>query len=130
MKQLRDAVEAKDADAIAALLDDDVLFNSPVAFTPYRGKKVAAPLLGAAITGVFEDFHYVRVIDDVGGRDHVLVFTARVGDIAVHGCDIVHVDDDGLIDDFTVMVRPLSAARAVADRITTLTSGRPGTTSA
>jgi hypothetical protein len=56
----------------------------------------------------------VREINDVNGRDHALVFTARVGDREVDGCDFIHVDENGLIDAFTVMVRPLSGAQALA----------------
>ncbi len=33
----------------------------------------------------------------------------------VTGCDFLHLDDDGLIDDFMVMVRPLSGATALAE---------------
>ncbi|NEJ74996.1 nuclear transport factor 2 family protein, partial [Rhizobium phaseoli] len=50
-----------------------------------------------------------------GGRDHALMFKARVGDREVHGCDFLHHDDAGLIDEFCVMVRPLSGARALSD---------------
>ena len=63
----------------------------------------------------FEDFRYTREINDAGGRDHALVFEASVAGRKLTGCDFLHVDDDGLIDDFTVMVRPLSAATALAD---------------
>jgi hypothetical protein len=56
----------------------------------------------------------VREISDVNGRDHALVFTARVGDREIDGCDFIHVDEDGLIDELTVMVRPLSGAQALA----------------
>ena len=48
------------------------------------------------------------------GRDHALVFAARVGDRELTGCDFIHVDEDGLIDELTVMVRPLSGAQALA----------------
>ena len=36
---------------------------------------------------------------------------------AITGCDFLHTNDDGLIDDFMVMVRPLSAATALAARM-------------
>jgi hypothetical protein len=64
---------------------------------------------------VFEDFRYVRELDGGEGRDHALVFEARIGDVRVEGCDFLHLDEDGLIDEFTVMVRPLSAAQALAE---------------
>ncbi|NDZ79562.1 nuclear transport factor 2 family protein [Streptomyces sp. SID10853] len=112
MQAFRKAVEADDHGAIEALLADDAVFTSPVVFKPYPGKAVTMAIL-RAVTRVFEDFHYVREINDVSGRDHVLVFDARVGDRSISGADFLHVNDEGLIDEFTVMVRPLSAAKAL-----------------
>jgi hypothetical protein len=43
------------------------------------------------------------------------MFEATVAGKKVTGCDFLHVDDDGLIDDFVVMVRPLSGANALAE---------------
>ena len=113
MHPFRQAVEAGDAAAIEALLSDDVIFTSPVAFKPYPGKPVTAAIL-RAVMRVFEDFHYVREIADAGGRDHALIFEASVDGKRLSGCDFLHIDDDGKIDDFVVMVRPLSAATALA----------------
>jgi hypothetical protein len=64
---------------------------------------------------VFEDFRYVREIAATDGRDHALVFTATVDGKQVNGCDFLHFDDAGRIDDFMVMVRPLSGAQALAE---------------
>lgn len=114
MHPFRAAVEARDADAMEALLADDVVFTSPVAFKPYPGKPITAAIL-RGVMRVFEDFRYVREID--GGRDHALVFEAMVDGKAITGCDFLHTNDDGLIDDFMVMVRPLSAATALAARM-------------
>ncbi|KRE28821.1 hypothetical protein ASG82_06195 [Mycobacterium sp. Soil538] len=114
MHPFRQAVEARDAAAMEALLADDVVFTSPVAFKPYPGKPITAAIL-RAVMRVFEDFRYIREIGDADGRDHALVFEATVAGKKVAGCDFLHVDDDGLIDDFMVMVRPLSGATALAD---------------
>ena len=114
MQQFRRAVEARDEEAIAALLAEDVVFTSPVAFTPYPGKATTAAILRAVLR-VFEDFRYVREIANVDGRDSALIFKAVVSGKQVNGCDFLHVNDGGLIDDFTVMVRPLSAAVAVSE---------------
>ena len=108
------AVEAGDTDAIEALLAEDVVFTSPAVFKPYTGKAITAAILRGVVR-VFEDFEYVREINDAGGRDHALVFTARVGDKQVTGCDFLSVNEDGLIDDFMVMVRPLSGLQALAE---------------
>ncbi|ANI40419.1 nuclear transport factor 2 family protein [Mycolicibacterium vaccae] len=114
MQAFRQAVEARDESAIEALLSDDVVFTSPVAFKPYPGKPITAAIL-RGVMRVFEDFRYVREISDSNGRDHALVFEATVAGKAITGCDFLHVNDDGLIDDFMVMVRPLSGATALAD---------------
>ncbi|MFC8785144.1 nuclear transport factor 2 family protein [Streptomyces nigra] len=114
MHAFRAAVEAGDTDAIEALLAEDVVFTSPAVFKPYTGKAITAAILRGVVR-VFEDFKYVREISDAGGRDHALVFTARVGDKQVTGCDFLSVNEDGLIDDFMVMVRPLSGLQALAE---------------
>ena len=113
MRRFREAVEARDEQAIAELLADDVVFTSPVAFKPYPGKPITAAIL-RAVMRAFEDFHYIREITDPGGRDSALVFQAVVDGKQVTGCDFIRVNDDGLIDDFMVMVRPLSAANALS----------------
>jgi hypothetical protein len=112
MIDFRRAVEAGDGDAIAATLADNVVFRSPVAFKPYPGKPITAAILRGVLR-VFEDFRYIRELS--GGTDHALVFEARIGEVTVEGCDFLHLDDNGLIDELTVMVRPLSAAQALAD---------------
>jgi len=116
MHPFRAAVEADDLTRVEELLADDVVFTSPVAFKPYRGKAITAAILRAVIR-VFEDFRYVREIGDPGGRDHALVFTATVDGKELTGCDFLHVDEQGRIDDLMVMVRPLSAATALAARM-------------
>ena len=110
----RKAVEERDEAAIQALLADDVVFTSPVAFKPYVGKPITAALLRGVLR-IFEDFRYVREIHDAGGRDHAFVFETTVAGKKITGCDFLHFNDDGLIDDFTVMVRPLSGAMALKD---------------
>lgn len=113
MHPFRAAVEARDPAAIEALLADNVVFTSPVAFTPYSGKPITAAIL-RGVMRVFEDFRYIREIADPGGRDHALLFEAAVDGKRLTGCDFVHLDADGLIDDLMVIVRPLSAATALA----------------
>jgi limonene-1,2-epoxide hydrolase len=110
----RAAVEARDVDAAVALLADKVVFHSPIAFTPYEGRAAVAVVLRAVIE-VFEDFTYTREIGAPDAADHALVFRARIGERQVEGCDFLHRGDDGSIDEFTVMVRPLNAALALAE---------------
>ncbi len=117
MHPFRQAVEERDEAAIQALLADVVVFTSPVAFKPYVGKPITAAIL-RGVMRIFEDFRYVREIADPGGRDHALIFETGISGFPgakVNGCDFVHLNDDGLIDEFMVMVRPLSGATALSE---------------
>ena len=114
MHPFRTAVEAQDIEAAIALLAEDIVFRSPVVFKPYHGREAVAPLL-LAVSRVFEDFRYEREIGAPEARDHALVFNARIGDRELDGCDFLHANEHGLIDDFCVMVRPLSGALALAE---------------
>jgi limonene-1,2-epoxide hydrolase len=110
----RRAIEARDLDAAVTLLREDVVFHSPVVFKPYHGRE-AMRLILEAVFAVFEDFRYVREIGADGGRDHALVFEARVGDKQIEGCDFIQLDEHGAICAFTVMVRPMSGMLALAE---------------
>jgi hypothetical protein len=114
MHPFRQAVEAQDMAAVEAMLAENVEFTSPVVYRPYTGKALTAAIL-RGVARVFQDFHYVREYAGADGRDHALVFRATVNGKQVEGCDFLHVDDDGLIDRLTVMVRPLSGANALAE---------------
>ncbi|KUI01087.1 hypothetical protein AU190_00305 [Mycolicibacterium acapulense] len=114
MHEFRRAVESGDLDAVIALCRDDIVFRSPVVFTPYEGRDALRTIL-AAVMEVFEDFRYVREIGAADARDHALVFQAKVGDKDIEGCDFVRTDEDGAISELTVMVRPLSATLSLAE---------------
>ena len=114
MGTFREAVDAKDMNAVEAMLADDVVFRSPVAFESYPGKAITNAILRSVVE-VFEDFHYVREIDD--DTKHALVFEAKVDGLELTGCDFLVYDDEGKIIDFMVMVRPLKAAQALAARM-------------
>jgi hypothetical protein len=127
MRQFREAIEqaraSGDADGVIALLAEDVVFRSPVVHTPYHGRDEVAPLLRAVVR-VFDEFEFVRELTGSDGDAHALVFRARIGDRELEGCDLPHVNADGLIDELFVMVRPLSGAIALAEAMQRELAGR------
>jgi hypothetical protein len=110
----REAVEREDLGAMVDALAPDVVFHSPITFKPFEGKEAVSTLLGV-VSRTFEDFRYTDELDGDGVK--ALVFQARVGDRQVEGLDLLRFDAEGLIEDFTVMVRPLSAAMALAEAV-------------
>lgn len=116
MHPFRAAVEARDVEAAAAVLADDVVFHSPIVFRPYTGRTATGAVL-AAVLRVFDDFAYECELTSEDGRDHALMFRARVDGKDLQGCDFLRHDEDGRVVQLTVMVRPLSAAVALRDRM-------------
>ncbi len=101
-------IEARNAAGLDDILADDAVFHSPVVHTPQRGKALAKLYLSAAIMVLGgSKFEYVREV--IGESDAVLEFTAELDGIIINGVDMVHWNEDGKIDDFKVMIRPLKA---------------------
>ena len=75
-------------------------------------------LLGEVIE-VFEDFRYTDELLTEGA--HALVFRASVAEKEIEGVDLLRMNPQGEIADFTVLLRPLSAlvpfAQAMAERV-------------
>ena len=109
--RFRQAAEAKDFSAIDELFAEDVSFRSPVVFKPYEGREAVAGLLGAVVQ-VFEDFRYTDQTETDGTA--TLAFSARVGDRELDGIDLLRFDDDGLVKEMAVYVRPMSGVNALA----------------
>ena len=114
------------------LLADDVVFYSPVVYTPQRGKDVTRLYLTAAAStfsgggggsgeggadagadgnGNGGGFRYTKQV--LAGDTAVLEFETTMAGKYVNGVDIIRVDDTGRIVEFRVMIRPLQAVNAV-----------------
>jgi hypothetical protein len=113
----RDALAQGDTAAASKLLADDVVFHSPVVFKTYHGRDEVALVL-SGVSQDFEDFRYTAEYPSDDGA--VLSFATRVGDRALEGVDIVRFGESGEIVEFTVMVRPYSAATALRERMAAL----------
>ncbi len=112
MHPFGEAVLADDFDGALATFADDVTFCSPAVYKPYHGKEAAEVVLRTVAT-VFENFRYTNEWRD--GRTTILFFEANVGDRGLQGIDILEENDAGLIEKFTVMIRPLSGLQAVSE---------------
>lgn len=110
------------------LLHDDVVFYSPVVFTPQRGKEITRMYLRAAQVSLPGDadasasgdasgggFRYVKQI--LSGSQAALEFETTVDGKLVNGVDLITCDPEGRIVEFKVMIRPLQAVNAVHARM-------------
>lgn len=93
---------------LSAMLAEDAVFHSPVVHSPQAGKpKVMLYLLSAAKVLGGDSFRYVRELID--GNQACLEFEAELDGVHINGIDLIAFDDEGLIKDFKVMVRPVKA---------------------
>lgn len=101
-------MESGDPQALSALLDDDVVFESPVVHTPQRGKEITFKYLMAAgkVLGGPE-FNYLN--EWTGNDSAILEFETQINGILINGIDMIWWNDAGYITRFKVMVRPLKA---------------------
>ncbi len=104
------------------LLADDVVFYSPVVFTPQKGKAITKLYLGAAGNtlgggepidsgGSGGKFRYTKEI--LSGNHAVLEFETEMDGKFVNGVDLITCDEDGRIIEFKVLIRPLQAIQTV-----------------
>jgi hypothetical protein len=114
-----------------ALLDDDVVFYSPIVYTPQRGKAITSlylqaaaqalpgeapadggtPPVGDAPLGASSGFRYTKKV--LAGDTAVLEFETTIEGKYVNGVDIIRCNDAGRIIEFRVMIRPLQAVNLV-----------------
>ncbi|HLB21318.1 MAG TPA: nuclear transport factor 2 family protein [Solirubrobacteraceae bacterium] len=119
VERYRAAVERRDLEAVGELLAPEIVFHSPVTFHPFVGRDTVTRLL-AEVIQVFEDFRFTDELEMDGA--HALIFRANVVGTQreIEGIDLLRFDSVGLICDFTVMLRPLSAlvpfAQAMGER--------------
>ena len=105
-------VQAKNLSGLSALLHPDAVFRSPMAHTPY-GPAAALELILGTVMQVFEDFTYHRELASDDGLSVVLEFSANVSGKALKGIDMLRFDQAGKIEEFEVMVRPMSGLQAL-----------------
>jgi hypothetical protein len=111
----REAVEALDLDATMATFAPAVVLRSPVRDEPLRGRDAVRPLF-EILMRTFEDLRFIESFTSPEGGE-LLHFRWRLGDREVEGVDMMHFDASGLIEDYAVMIRPLSALEAMRDAV-------------
>lgn len=99
-------------EALAEMIREDAVFHSPVVHTPQRGRAITVAYLAAAGQTLGNaNFRYVRELVD--GDSALLEFETEMDGVHVNGVDLIRFDQDGMIADFKVMVRPLKAVTKV-----------------
>jgi hypothetical protein len=117
--RFRAAVEQRKVDEARDLFHEQAAFRSPVLFKPYEGRDQVLKVLRAAdqVLGSEGRFRYLHHLEDAEDRVAILEFSTEVDGKQVEGIDKLTFDEDGLITELKVMIRPASALQAVGARM-------------
>jgi hypothetical protein len=109
-----DAMGRKDLEAMLAHMADDVILKTPLAAEPFEGKVAIRPVVRALLS-VVDQFDFREMMH---GPQHVSeFFRVTVGSDELEGMDYWRINDAGLIQEMTVLWRPLPAVLAVQDKL-------------
>lgn len=111
-----DIVSSRDLSGLGEIIHPDAVFRSPVAHTPYHGRDALILALSNVIE-VFQDFTYHRQFLTEDGNNATLEFSAHVNGKQLKGVDLIKFNDDGLIIEFEVMIRPASGLMALGEEM-------------
>lgn len=101
-----DAMRRKDLGAMLTHMADDVILKTPLHIEPFRGKAAIRPVVEALLR-VVDRFDFRERMQ---GPEHVSqFFGVTVGSNQLDGMDYWRLDEAGLIQEMTVLWRPLPA---------------------
>ena len=118
LKNWHTFLDTKNPKILDELLADEVIFYSPIVWSPQEGKQITKLYLIAALKvfgGENTNFTYVRQV--IENNQFILEFTTIIDGITVNGVDMIEVNDEGKIISFKVMVRPLKAINKVHEKM-------------
>jgi hypothetical protein len=117
--RFRSAVEDGNVDQAPELFHEHASFRSPVVFKAYEGRDQVLKVLRAAeqVLGIGREFRYVHQLEDSDQRVAFLEFATAIDGRQVEGIDKLTFDEDGLITELKVMIRPASALQLVGSKM-------------
>lgn len=117
--RFRAAAEAGNVHEASELFHERAVFRSPVLFRAYEGRDQVLKVLQAAerVLGIGGSFRYLHQLEDPAERVAMLEFATEVDGKQVEGIDKLTFDEDGLITELKVLIRPASAIQVVGARM-------------
>lgn len=100
------AAEAKDAAGVMSLMSEQVMVFPPFQDAPVRGRQEVMDVFGFFIQST-DDFQYGRNWTSEDGI--ALEFFATIDGQLLHGIDLLHLDESGLIIRFDILGRPFTS---------------------
>ena len=116
------AIKSNNADELASIFDDNIIFKPPTYWKDWQGKEVVARILNH-VGSVFKNLEYKRVL--CNDSDYFLEFSCKVGHLDATGVDMISLNKLGLIEKFEVVMRPYKSVGELRRFMNLLTSDDP-----
>ncbi len=126
IKKWHDHIKGEFPGGFDELLADDVIFYSPIVFSPQKGKDLTTLYLMAAGNtfggdqsrdGTLQESSFKYTKEVLDGNQAILEFETQIDGKYVNGVDIITFNDEGKISEFKVMIRPLQAVNIIHEKM-------------
>lgn len=108
-QRMRAALEARDHAAFESLLAPNVVLHSPIIGSAFEGRAAVSDLYAVVIDRI-RDYRYTREFEANG--EQFLMVEGTLRGVRFEDMIILRVDDEGLIEDITLIIRPLAGVIA------------------
>ena len=116
------AIKSNNIDDLKTILDQNVVFKPPTYWKEWQGRDVVARIL-THVGSVFKNLEYKRVL--CNNSDYFLEFSCNIGELDATGVDMITLNEQGLIENFEVVMRPYKSVGELRKLMTLLTSNDP-----
>ena len=126
IKKWHDHIKGDFPGGFDELLADDVIFYSPIVFSPQKGKDLTTLYLMAAGNtfggdqsrdGTLQESSFKYTKEVLDGNKAILEFETQIDGKYVNGVDIITFNSEGKISEFKVMIRPLQAVNIIHEKM-------------
>ena len=104
---------------LKSILSEKVVFYSPVVFTPQKGRDITYLYLMAAAQ-VFNNKSFTYTKEILNNNYAALEFELIIDGIEINGIDLITWDEQGLIIEFKVFIRPLQGVNVIHKMMQTM----------
>ena len=126
IKKWHDHIKGEFPGGFDELFADDVIFYSPIVFSPQKGKDLTTLYLMAAGNtfggdqsrdGTLQESSFKYTKEVLDGNQAILEFETQIDGKYVNGVDIITFNSEGKISEFKVMIRPLQAVNIIHEKM-------------
>src|SRR6516165_2070823 len=104
VRAFTEAMTRKDLESMLMHMSEDVILRTPLVAEPIQGKAAIRPVV-SALLGLVDRFDFREIMQ---GPEHVSsLFNVTVGPNELDGMDYWRFNDRGLIEEMSVLWRPL-----------------------